>query len=453
MIENKFFVLKKTDSNYEVRTEQIPNIVSDNFKKFYNREINSLEEMQEFYNSILNIFRPYKDIKFTYCSDLSDSFATKEICLYEYVTTTYYFIKNSLTDANSKDKRDYNSHKNKYLDFLICNKDIINYYLFFSKLKENNENLIISNRIGGWSNPKYKISNDFSLEVKSNFGFGRASYFYVTIKYKNLNISPYSDWIFYRFCKFYEISRYTRKYHQIGSLNKKIIRYESWSEVINFAYQTILLIENDLDKFLNIYIISECEILITGLDIILNNESFEFYDIYSHDDLSNLPDFKRIDMKGEELLEFRTEKILGALDFVEQLNNLSTMVDLNKYRETIEKKTMIFFPIANKEYMRIEPLYFQKQKECDIVEKRYEKYINKSYIQIEKIENIALKCNNKEKIINMENEINRIKQNIRKASKSSMIIHNNCNHLRITYEHFNEYVKKYKSYFSKEILR
>ena len=212
-----------------------------------------------------------------------------------------------------------------------------------------------------------------------------------------------------------------------------------------------MLIENDLDKFLDNYLIRECEILITGLDIILNNESFEFYDIYSQDNLSNLPDFKRINLKGEELLEFRTEKILGALDFVEQLNTLSTLVDLTKYKQTIENKTMLFFPIANEEYLRIEPVYFQKQKESDIAEKRYEKYINKSYSQIEKIENTVLKFTDKEKIINMENESERIKQNIGKASKSSMTIHNNCNHLRITYEHFREYVKKYNSYFSDRI--
>ena len=147
IIETQFFVLKKTENDYEVKVEQIPNLVSENFKKFYNREINSLEEMQEFYNSILSIFLPYKGIKFTYCSDLSDSFATKEICLYEYVISTYHFIKNSLISANSKDERDYSTLKNKYLDFLITNKDIINYYLFFNKLKDNNENLIISNRI------------------------------------------------------------------------------------------------------------------------------------------------------------------------------------------------------------------------------------------------------------------------------------------------------------------
>lgn len=450
-IETQFFVLKKTENDYEVKVEQIPNLVSENFKKFYNRQITSKEEMQDFYNSIRIIFLPYKERTFTYCSNLSDSFATKEICLFDYITKVFHFIKTSSNPANPLEKIDYNKIKAKSLEYLNNNKELINYYLFFDRLTKNNENLIISNRIGGWSNPKYKISDDFSLEVKSNFGFGRASYFYITIKYKNLNISPYSDWIFYRFCKFYEVSRYTRKYHHIGVLSKKIIHYESWSEVINFAHHIVMLIENDIDKFVDNYIIKECEILINGLENILRNESFDFYDISSEDNLSNLPDYKRINLKGEELLEFRTEKILGALDFVEQLNTLSTLVDLTKYKQTIEKKTTMFFPIANEEYLRIKPIYFQKQKECDLVTKQYEKYIKNSHEQIEKLEIIVSKSKVTETNIKMENEIDRIKKEIKKECTSYLIVYNNCNHLRNTYEHFREYVKKYNSYFSERI--
>ena len=445
--DKEFFTLQKIDNKYFIKTESVEDILSEFIDNYSDSIEPDTTELQSFYNKIKKLLLQYGNKNYYFSPNLSDSFVNKEIALNDYLTTIRNFINNSVSKDSNIPFKDI---KIKVFNYLQNKKKEINYFLTFEKLKSSAHILVLSNRIGGWSNPKFQISEDFSAEIKSNFGYGRASYFFLSIYYKNINISKFSDWIYYRFAKFYEISRYTKKYHYVGESKKKIIYYESWSEIIKFCYDSINLIETDLDNFINIYILKECESLVDGLHYIIQNDTFDFLDIYSEENLNKLPDFKRVNLKGEELIEFRTEKIIGALDFITEINILSELTDMTKFILKIEELNIKFFPIAANEFKNIAPIYISKKNEYETYAIQYNKYIADSYELIDSLKTSIKNSNDELEIKNLNNKIDKLKSEMGEECKQSIKFHNSVNHLRIVYEHFENYIEKYNNYFNKK---
>jgi len=432
-IENEFYTLQKNENGYFIKTEYVKDYLMDFIENSLENAESNENNIQKFYDDIKNFLTQYGNKNYSFSPDLSDSFVNKEFSFNDYLSVIKNFINTSL---NKNDEINYAEIKIKVIKYLKNKKDIINYFLNFEKLKERTDILVLSNRIGGWSNPKFQLSKDFSIEVKSNFGFGRASYFFLSIYYKNVNIAKFSDWIYYRFAKFYEVSRYTKKYHHIGEKNKKIIHYESWNEIIKLCNDIINLIENDLGAFIDIYIIQECKTLIDGLEYIIKNDTFDFFDIYSEENLNELPDFKRVNLKGEELILFRTEKILGALDFITEINILSELTEMSKFISKIEEMNKKFFPIADAEFKIITPIYFSKKEEFEAYDAQYIKYIKDSHQIIDSLKNKINKSTDNLQIEKINQQIEKLKLEMSEECSKHITIHNNLNHLRIVYEHF-----------------
>ena len=53
--------------------------------------------------------------------------------------------------------------------------------------------LTFSHREEGWSNPVYQLTPNFSVEIKTNFGFGSTSYFYTKHNLKGFLMVPEQD--------------------------------------------------------------------------------------------------------------------------------------------------------------------------------------------------------------------------------------------------------------------
>lgn len=439
-IESEFYTLQKNENEYFIKTEYVKDYLMDFIENSLENAESNENNIQKFYDDIKNFLIQYGNKNYSFSPDLSDSFVNTEFSFNDYLSVIKNFINTSL---NKNDEINYAEIKTKVIKYLKNKKDIINYFLNFEKLKERTDILVLSNRIGGWSNPKFQLSKDFSIEVKSNFGFGRASYFFLSIYYKNVNIAKFSDWIYYIFAKFYEVSRYTKKYHHIGEKNKKIIHYESWNEIIKLCNDIINLIENDLGAFIDIYIIQECKTLIDGLEYIIQNDTFDFFDIYSEENLNELPDFKRVNLKGEELILFRTEKILGALDFITEINILSELTEMSKFISKIEEMNKKFFPIADTEFKIITPIYFSKKEEFETYDVQYVKYIKDSHQIIDSLKNKINKSTDNLQIEKINQQIEKLKLEMSKECSKHITIHNNLNHLRIVYEHFSNYIEKF----------
>lgn len=188
--------------------------------------------------------------------------------------------------------------------------------------------LTFSHRIDGWSNPVYQLTPNFSVEIKTNFGYGKASYFYTKLKYKNIEITPFSEWIDYELAKFSEIVRYTQSHK---------LQNEYWIEAMEFSRDACNLSMADEVKFVEKYVIDECERMISGLEEIFNKDHFSFKD--------REKERYTVDKKGHFLVEFRGEKISGALDFISKILEFENITSIKSFISRIE--------ICNK---RIQPI-------------------------------------------------------------------------------------------------
>ena len=258
---------------------------------------------------------------------------------------------------------------------------------------EDKSILTFSHRIDGWSNPVYELTSNFSIEIKTNFGYGGVSYFYTKLKYKNIEITPFSDWMIYEFARFKEIIRYTKSH---------ILKNEYWQEAMEFSCTACNLSLTDEVKFVEKYVIEECEKMVSGLENIFNKEHFTFKKIEGEE--------YSLDKKGHVLVEFRGEKISGALDFISKILEFDTIAAIKTFITRIEDCNRRIQPLLVEEAkilkIKIENLIKEKnqlQPKYDEVVKINNDYngkrsklqtemisrgeLNKDWIDITKLEN------------------------------------------------------------------
>lgn len=113
-----------------------------------------------------------------------------------------------------------------------------NNYLYKEARKkaESKNALAISHKIRGWNGTQFKIDQDFSFLIASNFGYGFSSYFYLLLKFKDIKILPYTSIIYYRYINASQIINFTEKYPSLHS---------SWEKSFNFIAKEI----NEFNKF------------------------------------------------------------------------------------------------------------------------------------------------------------------------------------------------------------
>lgn len=198
---------------------------------------------------------------------------------------------------------------------------------------EDKKILTFSHRICGWSNPVYKLTPNFSIEIKTNFGYGHASYFYTKLKYKSIEITPFSEWIEYEFAKVAEIVRYSKSHN---------LENEYWLEAMTFAKEACNLSMADEEKFVEKYVVDECEKMVKGLEEIFNQEQFSFK---KRGEKGTNPVAK----EGHSLIEFRGEKISGALDFISKILELEKIAAIKSFISRIENCNKRIQPILVEE--------------------------------------------------------------------------------------------------------
>ena len=232
----------------------------------------------------------------------------------------------------------------------------------YIKCQQNGKFLIYSHRIIGWSNPVYSLTPNFSIEVKTNFGYGRSSYFFTILRYKNIEISVFSEWIYYQYADYADIIRYTRQ-HDLSN--------NSWLDALSYCKEACNISLSDEQLFISKYIIEECEKMTEGLEEILNKESFRFK--------NKEHNFYEVDKQGRVLIEYRGEKITGALNFIHKILQFQNILLINTFVKRIEECNRSIEPILitesgiikkelkdfNSQMVIIEPIYFEQKKQDD----------------------------------------------------------------------------------------
>jgi hypothetical protein len=246
--------------------------------------------------------------------------------------------------------------------------------LAYDKCYENENILSYSHRKIGWSNPIIKINNNFSFQLRTNFGYGSVSYFFTKFIYKEIELTPFSEWINYRFALFSDIIRYSKKYECLN---------QEWKQALIDVQKAVNLSVNNELEFVKKYIISECELLVEGLEKISTESSFTFIsENSSSKTLSN-----KVDITGRSLISFRSEKISGALLFLVKINEYSNIINIIKYINRIEQLNLKIKPIIEAELVIIksefttlsselkslEPIYQKEKLDFEIYQKKKEK--------------------------------------------------------------------------------
>ncbi len=377
--ETHICVLRKKDNNNELFVDFIELKLKNNqsnqlleLKDMSENENRSVLELIDYVeNSTLNDLTK----AFNFCASLKGAF--QSCTLVQKISHSEYHklleekeleIKAAECQKKKEEaKKKKQDFKNLYRkSFYLQMENHVTPYLLerkYAELVEDKSILAFSHRRTGWSKPEFHLSDDLSVVYKTNFGYGSSSYFYTNIKYKGIDILPYSDWVIYQHANKKEIIRYTRRH---------LLDNNQWIETMKFTAEMYNSSVQEPERFVVNWIINEVDEMVKGLERMLNeNENYQIFKSYFHKS-------EPIYLMGRDAIRFKGERISGALTFLDKLKELHSIYDgIELYIERIMKCNMYIYP---KLVLEIK----QMNKELDDLNKRlsdilpiWEKYNNK----------------------------------------------------------------------------
>jgi hypothetical protein len=341
---NVLCVLTKTESSLELQLDYVEienpltvplrsltaicDSVTSNTDGLKNFIINTheLDRLDNYYAYCEDIKAPYQGFNFSKASIL------KEINDREYVML---MNESKYPETFDREKEVSDLKKEVFKKYILaCHACAIG--KTYRLCHDRKDILTFSHRICGWSNPVYQLAPEFSVELKTNFGYGHSSYFFTKIKYKDIDICPVSEWINYEFAHFSEIVRYSLKLRLV---------HEDWIEAMNYAKDACNLALSDEDQFVSKYILDECEDMVKGLEDLFLKNKFSFYDLNKRR--------YEVDKRGHVLVAYRGEKISGAIDFISKILELERIAEISSYIKRIRECNKKIQPILSQEMVLI----------------------------------------------------------------------------------------------------
>ena len=331
---NKDYVLGVVQKNnrLEIVRENImsSSLVLNELREMISNDNKTVMDMQNHFNlkvkTIQNIFYyvlPY-EYGSSYISGVEKpmiSFNVYQKILNERISglsTDTYEEKKKIADMDIKRER-YEA----YDRFLQC----YNYFLACNRIVNNYDLKMISSESIGWTSYKYPIDNDFIVYVSTNFGYGWASYFNITVKYKDIIIAPYTYLIKYYKANMVQICNCTRAYYVFRS---------NWEVAFEFVIDFVNHGKEDPTSFAKKYIMNEVRELVNGLERIMKSPVSDIQNKIS--DISNCSDdYRRLtcisDMPDQDRqyyelnhsefgVVYKSEKISCGLDILNSLKSL-----------------------------------------------------------------------------------------------------------------------------------
>lgn len=301
--------------NHNTTLEQVINFINTN------EEVNQLNAHYRYCNSLKGSYQAFN--------------ANNQDIIKDIIQQQQLIISNKENNPREYDvEKAVSEFKQRIIKRYVLWNDAFSINKTYRLCHEDKSILTFSHRIDGWSNPVYQLTANFSVELKTNFGYGHASYFYTKLKYKDIEITPFSDWINYEIAEFSEIIRYTQSY---------LLENGNWLDAMEFSKEACnLSLQNEV-AFVEKYIIEECEKMVSGLEEIFDIDHFSFKN-------RNNTEYTK-DKKGHVLVEFRGEKISGALDFISKILEYDKIASIRSFIKRIE--------ICNK---KIQPILVDESK-------------------------------------------------------------------------------------------
>lgn len=272
-------------------------------------------------------YQEYKDILAEKAESLAETFEERNKYILAKNPSAYSrllseFVEKGIADYKVSLKKDYLSKARRF----IMAK---NYTKTLNSIKGNPDIRMYSTDTLGWSDFKYRVTDDITINLGTNFGYGSASYFRLCLKYKGIDILPYSFVVKYFFANRRDILRYTRMYD---------VAHDSWNIAFDFVEKTANLAAEDAEQFVKEYILGEIQQMMHGLEKILKDPNayasslakmagkraechfltVRNMNIYEQKCYGAYP--------GEMSMVIKAEKITGALDFLDNMMKLSESI-------------------------------------------------------------------------------------------------------------------------------
>lgn len=217
--------------------------------------------------------------------------------------------------------------KERYYTDSIRYIDAYNYKTKLSHCESDTDNVMYSKESIGWCCYEYKVNEDVKIYVNTNFGYGYSSYFTLGLKYKGIDILPYSSVVNYYYADMRDILRYLRNYSTQSN---------SWNLAFDFVEKTANQAATEPDKFCEKFLKNEINAMLAGLgDVVANPDAFlnKFSTMTSEDNDSGLITVRanmNVDEKSkfkvypyEMAVAFMAEKIMNALMLLNNLESVS----------------------------------------------------------------------------------------------------------------------------------
>lgn len=455
MIEQKInedflLLLTKKCGQFEKTTINIDNQFESELLILKELCAGNVDNFNQIIQYLENTLKPKLPNKiFNYCKELDK--AEQRVIVNIEIVIKDIISKRDLIYLNEKTAKEIEKHFNLSEEIERLKKQILEKSLLWFKvfnieltynIAKNQPNVLVySHRISGWSSPENKITENLKQQIKTNFGYGSVSYFYSLLTFKNIQITPFSDWIDYRYANFEEVVRYTKKFnHKIPVLDKnnKIkyfsnkIENKDWNAAIEFTKNAANLLLSNEQEFVKKYIIDQCDQMIDGLQNIYKETKFNFIDE------RNETIKYTMDYTGYELIEFRTEKIIGALNFITRINEYSIITPVKKYADSIIAINNNFIPKVYVEVnnqnnaLKTEELIY-----ADLITKHNELIEKQKFYQNEK-----LKLKNGFEMFH-KNEYSELIDSLIKSNECLKQVDNNIKKINTNINKLTIYIKKY----------
>ena len=246
--------------------------------------------------------------------------------------------KTAIGELKKRQKEDFYDNTMRWID-ARC------YYNTANQLRKNSMIKMFSKEYIGWIDFTHRINDDINVELKTNFGFGCSSYFLLSVQYKGINILPYSYIVKYYKAYMADIVRCTRMYSPCR---------ESWSASFDFISEFVNKSIADPDGFVKSYIIHEVTEMMQGLEAIATNPRSVIEGVSGRRadpcviNVRPIYSEEKIQMQvypEETQILFKVEKIVGALDFLNNLKAIAKEVDtIRQYIDRLQEINMTLYP-------------------------------------------------------------------------------------------------------------
>lgn len=344
-------VVKDTNGNLSFKREQISRdyeMLKLNLINMYNNPNRTLLDMQSEFSRVFNTWQFFGVcLPYTYSSSYVGGIGTPQTITYDEYQAKLEEQRKILEAKfiDLRKKYDWNGDKEDYINKGIeeykkelkrpyCNDctrfiDAYNFDKTVKMIKSHTDTVMFSTEDIGWTSYEYKVNDDVLIKVHTNFGYGCASYFFLNMTYKGIDILPYSAYIYYYNADIVEIMRCTRQYSTRDR--------ESWNTSLDFVVQTANLAKEKPEEFINEFILNEIKEMYAGLVNYMNNPDTELEKFINRghelkNGLWNMTS-RRLTLsvdaaeyklyKNEMSTVFKAEKITGALSFLEKLKTLT----------------------------------------------------------------------------------------------------------------------------------